>query len=245
MAYTEYFNIVNQDDGNDYTNYYNGCSVDYTNYYNRCSAGHYNVATRGSHYYNYYNKCSVDYTNYTNRCTHAYRNVWSYKAPDKGTDHTAPSWTSPWGGSHGNRTLNVTYIEESVDAIKKLRDELKAFEERRENLKVTFTTDLSSTSPRVGDDQFNDNNPATPEKVEDDQYDAIKESIDNLWNKVKGTSSGLPVKNPGEKISKTDLEVMANKLDNMTTTTTASYYANHFNTYYTHRDNTPTESQVN
>lgn len=243
MAYTEYFNNVVQDDNNTYTNYYNGCNLSHANYYNGCTHGHYDVATRGSHYYNYYNGCNLDHSNYYNGCYHGYGDVWRYEASDKGANVTPPSWSSAWGGTQGNRSLNATYIEESIGAIKNLRDEIRALQERRTSLDLEFTTDVQTTSPRIGDSELDDSNPATPEFIEDDQYDALRESIQNLWNTMRADSVPGSDKNPGDKITKADWEQLANNVDTLASSPSITTYANHFNTVEANADHTPTAAQ--
>lgn len=240
MAYSEYFDIQ-IDETNIYADYVDICPVVYANYVDTCYAGHYNVATAGSHYYNYTNALSAeDYTNYTNTCTVSYTNTWSYQSNDKHADTTAPTWTSPWGGSSGARTLSSTYIEESLDAIKALRDQVKALQTRRESLYSPFTTDVETSSTRVGDTKFDDSNTSTPEYVEDDQYDAIRESISNIWDTIKtGTTMPGDAKDAGDIIKKTDWQQLASNLDNLASTVTPITYANHFNTTYDNKTYTP------
>lgn len=208
MPYSEYFDTGSQT--NTYTD----------SYY--CSAGHFNTATQGSNYYNY------------TRCDNTYANHWNYTSTNKGNPISL-TWSSPWGGTTGAKTLSATYIAESVNAIKQLRDNMKQIEDTRQHRGTTTTptTDLLTTSVNVGDAQFNDNNPATDEFVEDDQYDALRDSLNSLWTSiVKSGSPGLVDKAPGDQLNKVDWEAVASKTSQLGEAYTDPAYANHFNTTY-------------
>lgn len=258
MPYTEYFDVgthtneysdyLNQ--GANYTNYLNlGTSYYNASYVDHCSAGHYNTATRDSTYKNYtnydnYNNavyddyadvCTESHYDYLNVCTQGYDNHWNYTSTDKGQPIEL-SWSSPWGGTE-ELALGATYIAESVDAIKQLRDNMKEIEEKRLHRGTqTPITDLAPDSPNIGDSELNDENPLTAEKVEDDQFDALRDSLNNLWLSIKKSGdSGIPDKDVGDIVKKENVEGLAKGAINLGEEYTDPTYVNHFDTTYDHQ----------
>lgn len=224
MGYAEYFNNDGCSHSYAYTNYLNTCSHLHANYYD-CSTRHYDLFGSGTYYYNYSN-CSVGYYNVSRGSRHYnYSNLTNYTEYNRG-NAIVLSWGTDWTGD----TLNSTYIAESIAGLKELRDNMSTLSSWKSQQNATV--DVSTTSPNVGNAEFDDANPATPEFVEDNQYDALKLSLDNLWAAIKGdddaTTPGSPVKNAGDGISKSEFELLKTKTDELAAYVDPSYL-NHIN----------------
>jgi len=245
MGYQEYFNYANCTQQTSYTNYGNTCFTSYYNYSN-CEVSSLNYADcetcwitsygKWSYintYYNYsncevsytnYPDCEVSYNNYSNDCvTYTnYTNHINYSNPNSGAPITL-DWSTPWGGWSGD-TLPATYIAESINALKQIRYNIRHLEHNKGQ--HTVTTDTDPASPNVGDPEFD---PPGPDYVEDNQWQALKSSLDSLWNAIAGQSSGLPDKFPGDEIFKADWENLKVKTDQLAQYDASAAYANHSN----------------
>ena len=195
-------------------NYYNGA---YRNHSNGSSATYHQ--NYGNSYLNAYHN-GTSCTQYTDHSDHT-----DYNMSDKGVSKTL-TWSSPWGGSHSNRDLNVNYITGSTPAIKQLRDNITSL-----TSKLHYAAN-STAMTDIPDSDFDDGNPATPDLVLTPQNNSMKSNLDKLWAALKedddGTTPTIPTKNIGDDINKADWEKLADKTDEL-----AAYadpnYLNHVN----------------
>jgi hypothetical protein len=228
MPYSEYFNYLNcNHSASRYGNYADALAetshTDYNNSHNNhdnstgvgCETSHTNHSNYLNTHYDYVNHQTGAHSNYSNHT--------NYSNPNSGAAKSL-TWTSPWSGD----TLNVTYIAESVNALKQLRDNVRriATEKSQQNASV----DVSTSSSTVGDNQFNDSNPSTHEYVEEQQFDAIRNSLNNLWAVIKGdddaTTPGVPDREQSDIIQKSDWELLKTKADDLMEYVDSGDYAN-------------------
>jgi len=224
MPYAEYFNYTNCT--HSYSRYANyGNAIEETSHtdYGDHHSYHYNKTGIGcATYHNSYGDYHNAHYNYVNHQTNAhynYTNHVNYSNPNSGEPMTL-SWSPPW---LYDDTLAATYISESINAIKQLRNNLRYLSNTKSQQNASV--DVSTTSSRCGDHRFN-----AGEKIDDDQYDAIKESLDNLWAAIRGDDDGstpnTSVKNIGHVIKKTDWETLKVKLDQLAAYDDSADYAN-------------------
>jgi len=223
MPYSEYFNYNNCNHSySRYGNYANATGeTSHTNYGDHHSY-HYNTtglgcATYHSSYGDYHN-AHYNYVNHQAGAHYNYSNHINYSNPNTGAPMTV-NWSDPWSGNN----LDALYISESIDAIKQLRDNLKQISTNKSQ--QNSSVDLESNSSRVGDQRFEAGN-----KIDDDQYDAIKESLDNLWSDIKGdddqSTPQASAKNAGELWRKSDWEFLKQKIDELASYDDSADYSN-------------------
>ncbi len=223
MGYSEYFNSDGCGDAYYYANYRNACGQSYGDYLN-CETSWRNSAGSGT-YYNNYRNCEESYANHSNRGYHHYNysNTTTYTNYNTGSALSL-SWSPPWSGN----SLTSTYIAESVAGLKELRANMLRIS--NEKSQQSASIDLSTSSPNVGNAEFD---APGPDFVEDNQYDALKDSLDNLWAAIKGdddaTTPEAPVRNAADKILKTDFELLKTKTDALAAYGDTADYLNHIN----------------
>jgi hypothetical protein len=224
--YQEYFNYNNCTTGISYYNTYY-CSTSHNNTHaNVCTTSHDN--SWSTSHSNYANICTTSHNNAVNDCptSQAYTNHINYSNPDSGTAQSL-TWSAEWTGNN----MNAVFIEESIDAIKDIRAKIQHLGETKGQQTVSITSDPVDT-------EFDDNQSATPEYVDNDHYNALVNNINNLIAALGGTTP-LPTKADGEIVLKSDWENIKIKADTLaayvvpgyanTVSTQAAAYTNHQN----------------
>ncbi len=244
VQYSEYFNKA-CDNISTYTNCTNVCSVNtaaHANHYNYCSQNiYYNNGAWGwglaANYYSNYSKyvtCSnyYYYINYRNTCSNyvTYDDHNNYQHTNLGFKNASDlsiSWSSPWSGSSQNRTLDSTYISNSVSAIKQLRDNIVNLQG-----KLHQNADLPSALYDVADTNWD-----SGDIIDDYDHDRIKANLDRLWTAIRNdddsSTPGTTAVNAGTEIEKAEWQGIANKVDQLAAYSDPSYI-NHVNStsYY-------------
>ena len=221
MPYSEYFNYDNAlHKSIRYANYGNSGAT-HTNYSDHHSYHRNTYGLGCATYHSSYGDYHAAHYNYNNHQTNAhynYKNHINYSAANKGVPMNL-TWSSPWDGDD----ISATYIAESIDAIKQLRDKLKFVDEHRSHAETTV--DVAPDSARVGDQRFQ-----AGSKIDDDQYDAIKESLDNLWATIKGdddsTTPEAPNRDAGDPFKKSDWIYLKQKIDALAEYDDSADYSN-------------------
>jgi hypothetical protein len=188
------------------------CITSYVNFNNTCITTYNNYSDCNTTHVNAINACNT-YTNYTNHI--------NYTNPNSGVPISL-NWNN-WTADD----MNATYIQESIDAIKELRNKI----DNLSGIKSQNTFNPSQLSPSTGpvnDNEFNDNNANTPEYVEDIHYETLRNNLNALWNDINGGDSNLPVKNDGDIINKNDFNNMKQKIDDLAELDDSTNYANTF-----------------
>lgn len=311
MPYNEYFNYANCVQGGGHYNYYD-CEQAHSNYFNQGT--HYNYDNHGDwgtckFHSQYINSCTQSYTNYSDcEMYEDYTNHINYTNPDIG-DPITLTWTSPWTGD----TLTSTYIAESIEGLKELRDNVEYLSNNKSQQSASVDFDdanddtFDDTAPinelvldgslsGQGNDQheietttgeatiFNINdiieifdsadplndgnyrvlnivdghiivldktyntlnsavetgsgtvrNLTTPEKVDDAQFNAIRDSLENLWQAIRAQGAGVGQNAEGDEVLRSEWESLKTQSDAL-----AAYddpnYSNHVNTTDPHTD---------
>jgi len=205
----------------DYHDYSDVCSNTYTNYTN-CAYGNHSDGASATYYSNYSNQ---SYKNYSQAysCSeysdHHDHTDWS--PTDKGVAQTL-TWNSPWGGTSQNRTLDTTYIMESVEAIKELRDNIFGL-----TSKLHYNANIANDMINLPDTEFDDSNPETNEYINPDTVNDPKANLDNLWAAIKGdddaSAPGVSAVSTGELINKLNWQELASKADELAEYADPSY----------------------
>ena len=241
--YNEYFNYQNCTQQQSYSNYndqcfttyynYPDCEVSYHNYKDceTCWVTSYGAWSYRNTYYNY-SDCEVSYHNYTD-CETSYNNAVNdcntytnyanhidYSNPNSG-DPMSLSWESPWGGWN-NDDIAADKISESVNAIKQLRHNIKHLSENKSQQNASV--DVGQDSPNVGDEELD---PPGPDYVEEKQWDALRDSLENLWQAIASSSSNTPDRSQGDLIKKSDWSLLKQKTDDLAQFDASSSYSNH------------------
>lgn len=172
----DYFDYANCVQTINYLNTMAYCQTSHVNHQN-CGTGHRN-STWNSYHGNYSNYGNTPHLNTNNHChTYTdYTNHVNYTNSDTGAPQTL-AWTSPWSGN----SLAVTYISQSVDAILELRNNIRQLSETKSQ--QTASVDVATGSVNVGDAEFDG---VGTDHVEDNQYDALRDSLYSLWSDIKG-----------------------------------------------------------
>jgi hypothetical protein len=127
-----------------------------------------------------------------------------------------------------SQSLDETYASSSIDNIKELRDKIYYLQQNKsgdsgelDNPSVNFTG--------AEDHNFNDNDPSTPEYIDDVQYDTIKNQFEKLYEHMKNETKTLPGAEEGEKIEKNKIEIIRAEIDQLAGYDTSAAYTNHNN----------------
>jgi len=201
MAYSEYFNVANPNTGV----YYNYADTTYPKY--TCATSH-------SNYYKGWNCTSYkDHPNtisgYGTACTQSvtYANHVNYSNPSTG-GYNPGAFISAWSGS----TLTSTYITESVDAIKDLRNKIKLLTDFKGQNTVPATNVLAA-SGLTADAEFDG---VGLDLVENEHYNALKDTLGTLWTQLNVTGTfGVASKNDGDIIAKTEWNTLKQRTDSV------------------------------
>lgn len=201
-----------------YTDYSNGA---YINHSNGGSATYHNNYSNAS-YRNHYNVTACH--NYSDHHNHT-----NYAMADRGVAITL-NWTSPWGGTAGNRILGEDYVTNSIDAIKELRDNISGNTgtESTISLKDKLSYGTTATDPaQTPDTDFDDSDPGTEEYILPRQNNNLKSNLDKLWASIRGdddaSEPGTTGVLTGDLASKADWELLANKADELAAYADPSY----------------------
>ena len=194
----------------------------------------------GTGYYNYNDDCTAGYDD-VQECTvnliyHDHRNDVNINNGIKTAGDLEISWSSPWGGIEKDRSLESTYIEQSVEGIKQLRDNISKLQGKLHGGAPGSTgAHLPEEIINFPDSDINDTDPATPEFVTEEMHDQLRSNLDNLWTALK---EGRPGEQPTtgiidveehKKINKTDWEELANGVDELSAYLDPTY-VNHIDT---------------
>lgn len=209
-TYSEYVNVACTH-YSDYHNYNNICSNTYANYANGSYRNHSDGGS-ATYHHNYANGAYIQYTNsYSCSVYSDHHDHVNYTLTDKGTAKTL-TWSSPWGGVAGARTLDEDYITNSVDAIKQLRDNIRGAATDLTD-KLSYNTTIASTED-VPDADFGVDKYVLPPTNND-----LKSNLDSLWAVIRGdddaSTPGQATKARGDLINKSDMENLASKTDQL------------------------------
>ena len=200
MTYYDYGDCeVSYDDYGDY------CLVSYDDYADYCTVSYYDEPTCEVSYYDELN-CEVSYDNYANDCStsYTYTNHVDYSNYDSGSPQSL-TWGANWSGD----TMVATYISDSINALKEIRDNIELISFNKGQQDVS-SSNVSSETGDSEDSKFNAN-----EKVDDLQYDAMRNTLEELYTALTGVGAGLEVKDLGDKIKKTEWEALKTKADDL------------------------------
>lgn len=241
-----------------YTNCSTG-NFKYYNYKNQCSntpyGESYGIPYKNTHvegvtsmlppsYYSYYygpvacsNKphkesytCSVSYS----AC---YQTIYKNQSNDCATKINYVNYANaPLSNKGGSVSLSwssnldsIETIQESIGAITELRDKVRYLAQNKGTNTVS-ENNVKEESGKSSNTTFNDNNPNTPEFVSREQFNAIRDTLENLFNEITSKTISTEKKDSGSKVKKRDIRRLKGDVD--TLAGTQAYYANAVN-YYT------------
>jgi hypothetical protein len=140
----------------------------------------------------------------------------------------------------------ITDVPTSITAIEHLRDKMSTLVD----IKLRQTTVNNVQSDAVADATFNDDNPATIERVVATQYNALKSKLDSLWAALKasgttlGTATSVPARTAGaDPVQKSNITALKNDLVTIANACTQSY-ANYQNQSWYANANSYCNNQV-
>jgi hypothetical protein len=205
---------VNYNPPHNYYSYYYGpsaCSDKPHRESYTCSVSY--SACYQSTYKNQSNDCmtKVDYTNYANT-----------PLSNKGGPITL-TWSSDLEGE------TTETIQESIGAIIELRDKVRYLAQNK-GTNTVDESNIKAESGKSGDVTFDDNNPSTPELVNRDQFNAIRDALKSLFDELTDKAMHTERKDSGSKIKKRDIRSL--KEDANTLAGAQANYANTVN-YHT------------
>lgn len=142
----------------------------------------------------------------------------NYDDPNLGEPKTL-TWVN-WAPAED---LQGQSIESSVDKIKELRNKIQYLQENHTEGSLLTPT----PNPAIDLSGAADTELEPSDYVDDNTYDALRDSLETLTLHLKGSGTGLVVKNDDDYIEDTDFEQVKVKIDDL-----ASYqaaYSNHNN----------------
>lgn len=159
-----------------------------------------------------------DYSNCTNACyvQWTYGNYGNDSAPNRGSPYSV-SWGASWSGD----ALIGTYIADSESGIKELRDKIKSIADNKGRNKVSDSL-VTTTNSSSGNATFD-----AGEKIEDIQFLSLRNTLENLFQDLKQSSSSIPIRAEGDRILKSDFTIMKQKVDELAGSTISYANCNH------------------
>lgn len=182
--------------------------------------------------------------------THSFHNQHFYHSlanPDYADTNTGASMTITWTAwaAAPDHNITETYVADTEAKIKELRTKLIWLQTNKGpwvknsgGVYVPDNPDQSANYNKAADSTFDAGDP-----VDDAQYDGLRDSIENLNKFITATtkgggdgqSTGLPTKDIGETILKTDFENIKYKMDLLAAVNVSARYAAH-HYYLAHSD---------
>lgn len=209
MAYSEYFDNAcvdapiysNYVDSAEYTcAIYYTCAVSHENYYVGFSCTSYS-----NHSNSYHNHSNV----YHAYCvtTYGYNNHFNYTNPTT-ANYDPGAFDSAWSGT----ALTSTYITESVDAIKDLRNKIKLIANNKGQSTI-IPTNVESASGITANTEFDG---VGHDYVENEHYNALRSTMAELWTdlNVSGSFSSADL-NDNDEIKRDDWNTLKGDVDDV------------------------------
>jgi len=153
-------------------------------------------------------------------------------------NHRAPLNWSAW--TDGNNIAKGSKIADSEAKLKQLRDNINLLKNYKSNVTNTSTTgdygkttsyfkpsgnSATNTTYKAADNSFD-----AGDKVDDYQYDGLRDTVESISQVLGQGATGLPVKNLGDLVVDSDFEAIKIKVDELANLD-ISGHANHYNSH--------------